>query len=246
MSETKEPPQTERREGVLEDSEATLRQVAVALKDFGGAAEAPPVTDTDSPVRSLLDHLEGQPKGLGDLIEVLFRTHGQIMAVIDGLRHSRGLLEQHAMDRLHTTHEKLQEVSSATEVAATGMLDGLDRSLVLVDRLESDSQLEGDSDTPETSPELHDELRDELHQLITLLQFQDITAQQLGYASTVLADIEDRLIELADFFDVGMLNKGGEDADERPNEDEVLETCDPNASTLDSDGRQALADEIFT
>ena len=50
------------------------------------------------------------------------------MNVIDSLRKSRGLLEQAAMERLKSTHERLAEVSSATEMAATGMLDGLDRA----------------------------------------------------------------------------------------------------------------------
>jgi hypothetical protein len=97
---------------------------------------------------------------------------------------------------------------------------------------------------------LRTELRDELHALINLLQFQDITAQQLGYANGVLMDIEERMVELARVFDLrGM---GLEELAEEPSGGrtcrvtEAQTTCDPEASHFDADSRQALADEIFT
>ena len=62
------------------------------------------------------------------------------MNIVSSLRESRGLLEKQAMERLSSTHQRLAEVSSATEMAATGMLDGLDRSLVLVDHLEAEDE----------------------------------------------------------------------------------------------------------
>ncbi len=87
--------------------------------------------------------------------------------------------------------------------------------------------------------------------MMTLLQFQDITAQQLGYASGVLTDIEDRLVRIARVFE----NSGlwspedrfeGEPQDATGKSDHLPEDCDPDASTLNGEGRQALADEIFT
>jgi hypothetical protein len=119
---------TARREELLSDSEATLRQVQSVLADFAPALPSDELTDEQRP--------EGL-SGLTELVEILVTTYGGIMSVIGSLRKSRGMLEQAAMERLKSTHRKLAEVSSATEMAATGMLDGLDRALVLVDHLEA-------------------------------------------------------------------------------------------------------------
>ena len=229
----------ERREAVLSDSEATLRQVQGVLSDLGS-----PTPVSSERVERVMSDLERRPAGLRDLVQILMTTYAEIMNVVDSLRRSRGLLEQAAMERLKTTHQKLAEVSSATEMAATGMLDGLDRALVLVDHLESAASSEDDGSG------LRGELRDELHALINLLQFQDITAQQLGYAGGVLSDIEERMVELARVFDLrgmGLEELTGEPAEGRQCKVEAAQaTCDPEASHFDADSRQALADEIFT
>ena len=231
---------TARREELLSDSEATLRQVQGVLADFA------PVPNPDELAEKLRRDDGRRPAGLADLVEVLMTTYHEIMSVIDSLRKSRGMLEQAAMERLKSTHEKLAEVSSATEMAATGMLDGLDRALVLVDHLEAADE----SEEPGDSAELRGNLRDELHQLINLLQFQDITAQQLGYAGAVLMDIEDRLVELARIFDVNGVGQQADPEDAREAErkarlQDTHTTCDPEASHFDSQSRQALADNIF-
>ena len=231
---------TARREKLLSDSEATLRQVQGVLADFG------PVPSPDDFAERVSQDEGRRMPGLTDLVEVLMTTYKEIMSVIDSLRTSRGMLEQAAMERLKSTHEKLAEVSSATEMAATGMLDGLDRALVLVDHLEAADE----STTPGDSAGLRGNLRDELHSLINLLQFQDITAQQLGYAGAVLMDIEERLVELARIFDLNGVGQRGGESDEREAERKArLEnrhtTCDPEASHFDSQSRQALADNIF-
>ncbi len=173
-------------------------------------------------------------------------TYGEIMSVIDSLRKSRGMLEQAAMERLKSTHQKLAEVSSATEMAATGMLDGLDRALVLVDHLEAADE----SAEPGDGALLRGDLREELHSLINLLQFQDITAQQLGYAGAVLLDIEDRLVELARIFDLKGVGHQEVSSDEAASERDARlkdrhTACDPEASHFDAQSRQALADNIF-
>lgn len=235
------------RSELLNDSEATLRQVESALTELGQA----PLTNgngTGASFGSVIRRMEERPLGLGELVDVLVHAYGEIMAVIDGLRKSRGLLENAAMKRLKRTHQKLQEVSSATEVAASGMLDGLDRALVLVDTLEGmDGTEDGDADGVRT------ELREELHGLMSLLQFQDITAQQLGYAGQVLEDLESRLLKIAAVFDVRRMcdepgvrieaDHGHEGDEEVDPDDHVVH--DPEASTLNADSRQAVADEIF-
>ncbi|MEQ8329998.1 MAG: hypothetical protein RH859_05965 [Longimicrobiales bacterium] len=235
-----------RRGQVLSDSEATLRQVQDVLADFGGQEPL-------SAVDRVLSDLEERPTGLRELVRILVTTYSEIVEVIDSLRKSRGLLEQAAMQRLKSTHARLAEVSTATEMAATGMLDGLDRALVLVDHLEAASP----DDDGKDGGALRGELRDELHQLIGLLQFQDITSQQLGYASGVLQDIEERMVRLSEVFDLrGMgieelIDVPDPSAESEPAagptgpSDGKVVTCDPGASTMNADSRQALADSIF-
>ena len=89
--------------------------------------------------------------------------------------------------------QKLIEVSSATEMATSELLDSLDRALLLVDQLEVGPSSSDDDADP------RDDLREELHTLVTVLQFQDIAKQQLGNASTVL---EERMLRLAEVFDL--------------------------------------------
>lgn len=249
----------------LSDSEATLRQVEGVLTDFQG--EAPVVEETNgarNKVLEVLADLGERPAGLRDLVDILEAAYGEVMNIVESLRQSRGLLEKAAMERLSSTHQRLAEVSSATEMAATGMLDGLDRSLVLVDHLEAADGGAPAADGEKGAGEIRDELRDELHQLMGLLQFQDITSQQLGYATGVLQDIEERMLRIAKVFDL----TGGKAESESnpvlalaPEPSEALgellagtesngkgkdfDVCDPEASNFDADSRQALADEIF-
>lgn len=90
--------------------------------------------------------------------------------------------------------QKIAEVSSATEVATSEILDGLDRALLLVD------QIEVAPSSSDAAADPRDDLREELHTLVTVLQFQDITKQQLGNASSVL---EERMLRLAQVWDLG-------------------------------------------
>ena len=78
------------------------------------------------------------------------------------------------------------------------------------------------------------------------LQFQDITTQQLSYASSVLTDMEARLQEIAHLFDlratptatlVAMPGAAKGNAD--------TQVFAPDATIVGAETRQALADEIF-
>lgn len=226
-----------RRRDALQDSQATLRQVESVLAGLGPSGDGP--SDHLERVERVVSTLEARRTGLRDLARVLVNTYAEITGVIDALRRSRGLLEQAAMERLQSTHQKLAEVSSATEMAATGMLDGLDRALALLDRMGRGSA-EDDG--------LRDELRGELHSMMDLLQFQDITAQQLGYANGVLLDIEDRMVELSRVFDLRWLGRDEADPSAGTDATPTLAsiTCDPGATHFGAEGRQALADEIFS
>jgi len=171
---------------------------------------------------------------VSDLPETLLKAHAEIVNVLQRIRASRDALESATVGKLHHTKDKLAEVSSATEVAANGILDGLDRAIALVDELDT---LAGTDEVKSAS--VRSSLRDELFQAIGCLQFQDITSQQLNYASSLLVEMEARLGALSD-----TLDPTGAVIVEPPTAPS-LRTFDPGASIHDAEGRQALADSIF-
>jgi hypothetical protein len=209
----------------LLDSEESLRLADNLLVDLTSGSMLGSATDGED--------------GAMSLPEILLHAHREITGMLDGLRRSRAMIENAALERLRRTHEKLREVNSATELATTDILNSLDRALTLIDDLDPAAQ--------GGARAAHDgsvcaQLRDEVHRVIGCLQFQDITAQQIGYASTVLQDLEERLDAIAEMLDRNLptlgsavtgVNKAGS-------------SFDPAASTLDAQTRQALADEIFT
>ena len=231
---------------VLGDSESTLRQVTSALSGLWDGSEVELITDEGG--SDALRTLATAPTDLAGLLASIGRAYGEIVGVISSLKESRGILEHAAMSRLKHTNAKLREVSSATEMAATGIMDGVDRALRMVGDL---GELTHTSEQAE-STEVRRKLEEELHGMMTLLQFQDITAQQLGYASGVLTDIEDRLVRIAHVFENSGLWSPEDNFEGKPQDDatgtseHLPDDCDPDASTLDGEGRQALADEIFT
>ncbi len=220
---------------LLYDSEAALRLVDSALESIhepDQGAQAP-----DENMRHLFAPLTEGPMGLLGLSQILARGYAEIVSVLGSLRESRSLLERTAVDRIQHTHAKLREVSSTTETAATSILDGLERCLAMVDRLDEPGATESDSSAVRT------ELRDELFSLINHLQFHDITTQQINYASSVLTDTEERLSHLAAVLDpnaFGVKEAGSALANESPAH------FDPAASVKNAEERQAVADEVFT
>ena len=180
--------------------------------------------------------------GLGDLPAILERANAQILGVLSRLRESRAALQRSTVDNLHVTHEKLREVTSATEDAAIDIMDACDRATGLVDELDAiDAEPEPDR---AKAGALRSTLRDELFLMMGALQFQDITSQQLNHASSVLVEMEERLLQVSKLFDTGGTGGAGDTTATR--ESMAHETFDPNATTRDAEGRQALADEIFT
>ncbi len=177
-----------------------------------------------------------------ELPPMVRRAYDEIASMLRILRSSRDALEQTTTEKLHLTSAKIEEVTSATEVAATGMLDGLDRALGLVDQLE-----ELDESGNARATETRSQLRDELFQSINHLQFQDITTQQLNYASSILMEVERRLAEIARSFDPRSVDVPGLSPEtSAPSIEPVgIATFDPNASLRDAERRQAIADEIL-
>jgi chemotaxis regulatin CheY-phosphate phosphatase CheZ len=226
---------------VLYDSEAALRLVDSALNELRGIApgvleEGATLEGNDAGQPSAA---EDDPGALAALPRMLLKAYSEIISVLECLKQSRGMLERTAVERLHHTHEKLREVSSTTENAATNMLDGLDRALGLIDRLDAESAPEAS----ENAAALRAQLRDELFAMMSHLQFHDITTQQLNYTSSVLIDMESRLAQVAKVFDPRSFGVELPQAAAAANGPVAF---DPGATVENAEVRQALADEIFT
>ena len=205
---------------LLYDSEAALRLVDSAIEDL---------------------RLNGSaPIGMVALSHVLARGYSEIVSVLGSVRESRQILQPAAVDRIHHTHERLREVRNATEIAATDILDGIDRSVALVNDMDAKAAA-GDA---AAGADLRNRLRDELFALMGCLQFQDITTQQLNYASAVLVEMETRLDALAHLLDPASLGASGLSVTPQPPLPGAT-TFDADASTENAATRQAVADEIF-
>ncbi len=206
-------------------SEAALRLVDAALSELRDEGDEP---------------LSLSPGGVGEqgsasiglvgLSRILVRAYGEITSLLHNLQESRAMLEDAAVERLQHTHHKLQEVSNVTEIAATDILNRLEKAVGLVDVLEGADQ----SDRAETA----NALRDELFATMSAMQFQDITAQQINYASSVLTEMEQRMAQLARIFDPAAFQT------EAGRIEPSAAAFDPDASTLNADVRQAVADAI--
>lgn len=224
---------------LLYDSEATLRLLDTAIKDMGEFDGDEPQS-LEQRVRAAMTQERSTSMGLIGLSDLLARGYAEIIGVLDSLRQSRSLLERAAVEKIHHTHDKLREVSNATETAATDILNGLDRANTMVDDLDACAAEYGEGD--DRGATIRAALRDELFALMGHMQFQDITSQQLTYASAVLTEMEARLAHIARVFDPATFGAAVTDLESAPGTGPV--TYDPNASTQNRAERQAVADEI--
>jgi chemotaxis regulatin CheY-phosphate phosphatase CheZ len=227
---------------LLLDSEATLRLATQALENevFSVHSARTPQLAAAAVTGQAADaaraEADYEPLGLAALPMMLLRVYREIDTMVERLRESRGALQKAAVDKLHHTNEKLQLVTSATEVAATDIMDSVDRALVMVDQLETREN----ADLSDDANAIRAALRDELFTVMTRLQFQDITTQQINHASAMLAEMETRLAALSQVFDPRALGFAvEEEAPLQPG------TYDPQATTQNPDARQALADQLF-
>lgn len=158
-----------------------------------------------------------------------------ILRILTALRQGRGSIESVAVEKLHPAHEKLQEVTNTTEIAATDILLGIEESLVMVDKLD-ECDASGDRDSAAT---VRSDLRNKLFDLMNHLQFQDITRQQLSHASAVLLDTEHHLAQIAAAIEPTAAPLAVQKAAD-PN----AGTYDPRATTNNAAVRQAVADAV--
>lgn len=221
---------------VLYDSTSVLRLVDAAIEDMG-VAPAPP--DESAAGEAAVPGLAALDTTLADrLVEVsgsLAYGYQSILRILGALRQGRGSLEAVASDRLHPAHEKLQEVTNTTEIAATDLLAGIEECLAMVDQLDEKDAAGARDD----AAAIRGEMRNKLFDLMNHLQFQDITRQQLNFASAVLVDTEHHLAQIA----AAIEPTAAPLAPPAPN-DPHKGTYDPRATTHDAAARQAVADAV--
>lgn len=207
---------------VLYDSETMLRLVDSELEELREDAR-------DTGLRG---------NNVGVLLAVMQRATGEIAQVLCTLHTSREALQGVTLQEIQDSAIKLGEVCSATEIAATRMMDGLERAHALVDRLDELDSLDGVGDSVIEAATVRAKIRDELFAVMGSLQFQDITSQQLGHVSQMLRDIERRLHAIS-----ALLSGGRGEA--AVISCEQLPTFSESASTQNSYARQATADALF-
>lgn len=223
--------QVQSHEDVLHATDTALRLVNQALGDLGTA---------DSLAKIAAPMAEKGAHGSGSLLSLastLLRAYGEVASLLDRIKQSRGIIQEAQDARLEQMNQKLNAVTSATERAASGMLDGLDRAIAVVTELETEA---AESQDPVRQAR-YTALREELYGVMTYIQFQDITSQQLGYASAVINDTERRLEQLSEIFapfaaDVTAVS--GTVPHSAPKH------FDPNA-VADKTDSQAFADSLF-
>jgi hypothetical protein len=212
-------------EELLYDSEASFRLVDHAIRELSASG-----AELDREATGFLAHVMAQPGGFAELSRTLLRAYAETAGIVGRFRETAGMLDSSGIDKLQQMHGHLQEVSSATETATHGILDGLTRAVSLVEQLDGEGGVsEADRRRMMTS------LREELGGVVNQLQFQDITAQQLRHIEGQLADMNRRITQVVKIFAPPAV---------------TFASPEPQAASfgemhLAAENGQAVADEIF-
>lgn len=215
-------------EELLYDSEASFRLVDHAIQELSASG-----AELDREATGFLAHVMAQPGGFAELSRTLLRAYAETAGIVGRFRETAGMLDSTGIDKLKEMHGHLQEVSSATEVATHGILDGLTRAVSLVEKLDDADQL--------SDAERHrmvSSLREELGGVVNHLQFQDITAQQLKHIEHQLADMNRRITQVVKIFAPPAVTFATKPQPDTVPPFEMNLAQDPEAG-------QAVADEIF-
>lgn len=163
-------------EQLLYESEATLRLVDSLLDEL---QDAEPLLPEGSPgLHALQLEAALALEEISDLPDLLAAAAAQARAVLEALAQSRSVLERTALEKVPSGLDEERESPSAIEIRG-----GLERSLLLVDRIDAEGG---------ASP-VQQLLREEILDMIAGVRAQEITEQQLSYASSVLRDTESQL-----------------------------------------------------
>lgn len=179
----------------------------------------------------------GKRPDLTALPGIVLRAYSEVTDALGGIKQGREAIRHVTFERLQKSHAKLSEVANATESATMELMNGIDRSLGLIDQLAAMVP-----DTPEAGTAI-DSLRGELNELFGHLQFQDITAQQLAGVGGLLEDIETRVQSVVSLFDGRTPEHAAAQADDT--ERHVNGAYNADATFDDIRTRQAAIDAAF-
>jgi hypothetical protein len=208
---------------VLYDSETVLRLVDREIEELRDDSDTPAVA--------------GNP--LAVMLSLMEQTNAGALEVLTSLHESRTALQDVTVREIQDCSAKLREVASATEIATSRILDGLERAHALVDQLDRvDAGAHDDSGRTADAVRLRGRLRDELFALMGALQFQDITSQQLGHVTKMLCDAERRVHATASLLEGGLTEAAVIAAEPAP-------TFAESATTSRAYERQQTADAMF-
>lgn len=190
-------------------------------------------------IHELVTRLAGRPS-LVRLPTAILRAHGEINYILDGIRSTRSALQVRAVERIRDTHNRLNDVTSTTENATLELMNGLDRTIELVNSLEQKAAGSG-------SPDGYQVLREQVSALYNHLQFQDITTQQLQGVTHSLTDLEERVAALSAIFDHGVAAgpPGSVLLQALENESSAHLAFNPDATMKRSVADQSMVDETF-
>lgn len=215
------------------DLQTTLRLLDELITEL---YEREPAWAGSGRLADLIARLAVQPH-LVELPAVLLSAHAEITGILGGIQQTRAALEAHAVERLRDTQGLLTDVNATTEQATLQLLNGLDRSLELIDSLERQAQ-------GQESGAGFRELRTQVSALYHYLQFQDIAAQQLQGAAHALLDIELRVGAVAGLFDRALTGSNRAAATAETGAAPQL-AFNPHATMGRTGTDQALVDQTF-
>ncbi|MBC7840765.1 MAG: hypothetical protein H7099_00535 [Gemmatimonadaceae bacterium] len=231
----------ERASELMYDTASTLRLLDAELGEL--APRRPSDSQNPAARNAAAATAIGAADSVLPVLPALFvRAMSEVQAMLASIRTGREHIRETTAERLAHTNEKLDEVSSATGKAALDIMDALDRAIAKVDELETDVVI---ADAGK-SHAIRGHLRDELFAIMSHMQFQDITSQQIMHVQSLLGDLEGRLTEIANLFDP----KSGDVSVSAPasvvasRNARNAQSFDPNASSTNAEARQALADSL--
>ena len=157
-------------------------------------------------IKEILESIKEINLELADVPITLDKTYEIIKDIINSVSKSRVQLQGAVEGLIKQTGEQITKVTSATEEATQKMLDVSDalteKQNNLVDKL--DKLVE---EKPELKTELEEikndvyEQQDDAFMILDHLQFQDITSQQLEGAFSMLGQIEEKLLIIANLLE---------------------------------------------
>jgi hypothetical protein len=168
---------------------------------------------------------------------------GVTSAASPSIRERREQFRATATERLHQSNEKLGEVSTTTASAALDIMHALERAVARVDELETSDVLADSL----RGYAIRNALRDELFTVMSHMQFQDITSQQIMHVQSMLVVMQGRLAEIAGRLETSSPPDSPAQPDDEGGatpETATHSVFDPNATLANAGARQALADAI--